>query len=220
MSTNSPIRVAVVEDDERVRVSLGMMLRTADDILCVGECGTAEEALKVLPTACANVVFVDLNLPGMNGIDCTRRLAALTPKPQIVMLTSAHDIDAIFSSLRAGACGYLLKPIRIQQLLAAARDAAAGGSPMTSEITRRVVDSIQRYGMPGTVPQNGMSYGLTEREKEILRHLGKGSLYKEIADALNISYSTVRTHVERIYGKLQVQSRSQAVAKAGLLDRG
>lgn len=209
------IKVAVIEDDMCIRAMLSMMLQSEEGIQCIVECATAEQAIKELERNPADVVFLDLNLPGMNGIDCARKLASLTPVPRIVMLTSSDDVDAIFASIKAGACGYLLKPVKTRQLLEAARDAAAGGSPMASEVTRRVIAGIQSYGRGGTAPVAESLYGLSEREQEIMQLLSEGCLYKEIADKLGISYSTVRTHVERIYAKLQVQSRSQAVAKIG-----
>jgi DNA-binding NarL/FixJ family response regulator len=127
------------------------------------------------------------------------------------MLTSYDDSDAIFSSLSAGACGYLLKPIRTAQLVAAVRDVYSGGAPMSGQIARRVVEAFNK---PAVRPSVSPSYtALSERETQILQMLSEGYLYKEIADKLAISYSTVRTHIERIYEKLHVQSRSQAVAR-------
>ncbi len=206
-----PITVAIVEDDARIRRSLAAMLGTADDIECVGQFATAEEALRKIPALKPRVIFMDIHLPGMSGVDCVRELAAILPKPQIVMLTSYDDSDAIFSSLSAGACGYLLKPIRTAQLLAAVRDVYAGGAPMSGQIARRVVEAFNK---PAAAPAASVATAsLSERETQILQLLSEGYLYKEIADKLVISYSTVRTHIERIYEKLHVQSRAQAVAR-------
>jgi DNA-binding NarL/FixJ family response regulator len=206
-----PITVAIVEDDVRIRRSLAAMLGTADDIECIGQFATAEEALRKVPALNPRVIFMDIHLPGMSGVDCVRELAAIVPKPQIVMLTSYDDSEAIFSSLSAGACGYLLKPIRTAQLLAAVRDVYSGGAPMSGQIARRVVEAFNKPVASPASPSATAS--LSEREAQILRLLSEGYLYKEIADKLVISYSTVRTHIERIYEKLHVQSRAQAVAR-------
>lgn len=208
-----PITVAIVEDDARIRRSLATMLGTAEDIECVGQFANAEDALRKVPALQPRVIFMDIHLPGMSGVDCVRELAAIEPKPQIVMLTSYDDSEAIFSSLSAGACGYLLKPIRTTQLLAAVRDVYSGGAPMSGQIARRVVEAFNKPA--ATPPASPATASLSEREAQILQLLSEGYLYKEIADKLGISYSTVRTHIERIYEKLHVQSRAQAVAKAG-----
>lgn len=210
-----PITVAIVEDDARIRRSLATMLGTAEDIECVGQFANAEDALQKIPVLQPRVIFMDIHLPGMSGVDCVRELAAIEPKPQIVMLTSYDDSEAIFSSLSAGACGYLLKPIRTTQLLAAVRDVYSGGAPMSGQIARRVVEAFNKPAASPAAPSATAS--LSEREAQILQLLSEGYLYKEIADKLGISYSTVRTHIERIYEKLHVQSRAQAVAK---LNRG
>lgn len=216
-----PITVAVVEDDMRIRRSLATMLDTADDIECVGHFASGEEALKGIPGLSPRVIFMDINLPGMSGVECVRELAAAEPKPQIVMLTSYHDNEAIFSSLSAGACGYLLKPIRTAQLLAAVRDVYSGGAPMSSQIARRVVETFTKppAPCPPTSSAGNATASLSAREAQILNLLSDGYLYKEIAGMLGVSYSTVRTHIERIYGKLHVQSRAQAVARMGTRQR-
>ena len=206
-----PITVAIVEDDARIRRSLAAMLGTANDIECVGQFPNAEEALRKVPTLKPRVIFMDIHLPGMSGVDCVREIAGTDPKPQIVMLTSYDDSDAIFSSLSAGACGYLLKPIRTAQLVAAVRDVYSGGAPMSGQIARRVVEAFNK---PAAKPAVSPAHpSLSEREAQILQLLSEGYLYKEISDKLAISYSTVRTHIERIYEKLHVQSRAQAVAR-------
>jgi DNA-binding NarL/FixJ family response regulator len=209
--TAAPITVAIVEDDARIRRNLVAMLGTANDVACIADCASAEDAITRLPELKPRVIFMDINLPGKSGIDCTRELSIIMPKPQIVMLTSYDDNEAIFSSLSAGACGYLLKPIRTAQLHAAVRDVYAGGAPMTAQIARRVVEAFKEPTSKTTVQD--VTASLSQREHEILQLLSEGYLYKEIADKLPISYSTVRTHIERIYTKLHVQSRAQAVAK-------
>jgi DNA-binding NarL/FixJ family response regulator len=201
--------VAIVEDDARVRRSLAGILRREPGIRCVGEYGSAEEALRDLARVSPQVVLMDINLPGMDGVECVRQLARAAPKTQILMLTVHDDTEAIYNSLSAGASGYLLKPIRATELIAAVRDVYTGGAPMTSNIARKVVQSFKEA--PSAA---GASEDLTHRELEVLDYLAKGFIYKEIADRLQLSYATVRTHIERIYHKLHVRSRSQAVAKA------
>jgi DNA-binding NarL/FixJ family response regulator len=204
------ISVAIVEDDPRVRRNLAEMLDTATDICCVGTFSSAENAGDHIPALSPRVVLMDIHLPGNSGVECVRQLAAVLPQTLFVMLTSYDDTDAIFDSLSAGASGYLLKPVRTSELLAAVRDVFTGGAPMTSHIARRVV---QAFSKPRTAPvSNPVLEGLSQREHEILVHLSQGYLYKEISDQLGISYSTVRTHIERVYQKLHVQSRAQAVA--------
>lgn len=207
------IPVAIVEDDARIRRSLAAMLASAADIPCVGLFASAEEALAKIPALRPRVVLMDVHLPGMSGVDCVRELVGMEPRPQIVMLTSYDDSELIFSSLSAGACGYLLKPIRTAQIIAAVRDVYAGGSPMSSQIARRVVEAFSRPAAAHGV--NSALSSLSDREGQILQLLSEGYLYKEIAERLAVSYATVRTHIERIYTKLHVRSRAQAVARMG-----
>ncbi len=202
------ITVAVVEDDAQVRHSLAGILKRGPGLNCVGEYGNAEEALREIPRLQPKVVLMDINLPGMDGVHCVRRLSELAPKTQVLMLTVYDNTDAIFNSLAAGASGYLLKPISAEQLLSAVRDVYAGGAPMTSDIARKVVQTFRQ-----PVPANGETENLSPREQEVLDFLAKGYLYKEIAEHLNISYGTVHTYIERIFKKLHVRSRAQAVAK-------
>ncbi|MGC3961099.1 MAG: response regulator transcription factor [Verrucomicrobiota bacterium] len=154
------------------------------------------------------VLLMDINLPGMDGVTCVRQLARRSPKTQIIMLTVHDDTSAIFNSLEAGASGYLLKPVRATDLIGAVCDVFTGEHPMTSNIARKVVQSFKQPPADGHATD-----GLSPRELEILDCLTKGFIYKEIADHLQVSYATVRTHIERIYEKLHVRSRSQAVAK-------
>ena len=205
---NDLITVAVVEDDPQVRQSLANILRRGPGVVCIGEHGDAEEAVREIPRVKPKVVLMDINLPGMSGVNCVRRLSELAPQTQVVMLTVYDNTDAIFKSLAAGASGYLLKPISSAQLLSAVRDVYAGGVPMTSDIARKV---LQTFKEPAPAPFGGET--LTGREQEVLNFLAKGYLYKEIADQLNISYGTVHTYIERIFKKLHVRSRGQAVAK-------
>lgn len=214
MNPSPQISVAIVEDDSRVRRNLCEMLETAEDVSCIGAFPSGETALEQIPVLKPNVVLMDIHLPGRSGIDCVRQLSLQLPQSLFVMLTSYDDSEALFDSLSAGASGYLLKPVRTLELLAAVRDVFLGGSPMSSQIARRVVRAFgNRSG--GNAPEQTVApqiEGLSEREMEILTHLAQGYLYKEISDKLQISYATVRTHIERIYRKLHVQSRAQAVA--------
>lgn len=205
---NDLLTVAVVEDDAQVRQSLANILRRSPGVVCVGEHGDAEEAVREIPRAKPKVVLMDINLPGMSGVDCVRRLSELVPLTQVVMLTVYDNTDAIFKSLAAGASGYLLKPISSAQLLSAIRDVYAGGVPMTSDIARKV---LQTFKEPAPAAFDAET--LSAREQEVLNFLAKGYLYKEIAEQLKISYGTVHTYIERIFKKLHVRSRAQAVAK-------
>jgi len=205
---NNLLTVAVVEDDAQVRQSLANILRRGSGVMCVGEYGDGEEAVREIPRVKPKVVLTDINLPGMSGVDCVRRLSELAPQTQVVMLTVYDNTDAIFKSLAAGACGYLLKPISSAQLLSAVRDVYAGGVPMTSDIARKV---LQTFKEPAPAAFDAET--LSAREQEVLNFLAKGYLYKEIAEQLNIAYGTVHTYIERIFKKLQVRSRAQAVAK-------
>jgi DNA-binding NarL/FixJ family response regulator len=203
-----PITVAIVEDDAPLRASLAGILQRAANCRCVGAFASAEDALREIPSLSPQVVLMDINLPGMDGVYCVRRLAELLSRVQILMLTVHDDPDSIFESLSAGASGYLLKPVRAAELLAAIKDVYAGGAPMTSNIARKVVQSFKRAGADA---DDGKQ--LSPRERDVLDYLVKGYSYKETADQMGISYSTVHTHIEHIYQKLHVQSRAQAVAK-------
>lgn len=210
-----PITVSIVEDDEQARKLLAGWIRRADGMRCVGEHGSAESALASLATEKPSVVLMDINLPGMNGVECIRRLKPSLPETQFVMLTVYEDADHIFNALAAGATGYLLKQTPRQELLAALHDVNRGGSPMASNIARRVVQSFQQ-----TSPAVKNSEELSAREQEVLSLLARGYLYKEIAESLNISVATVNTYIRRIYEKLHVRSRSQAVAKIAHFGEG
>jgi DNA-binding NarL/FixJ family response regulator len=187
---------------------LARVIGRAEGFQCLGQYATAEAALEGLPKELPNVVLMDINLPGVNGVECVRRLKPLAPQTQVVMLTAYEDTENIFNSLAAGASGYLLKRTSSAELLAAIRDVIQGGSPMTTHIARKVVQSFQKAGAS---PQPGEN--LSQREQEVLDCLAQGFLYKEIADKLGISYETVHTYIRRIYEKLQVRTRTEAVAK-------
>jgi DNA-binding NarL/FixJ family response regulator len=203
-----PIRVSVVEDDARVRGSFSRLVDRADGFSCVSQHSSAEEALDELPLVRPDVVLMDINLPGINGVECVRKLRSMLPNSQVVMLTVYEDTDLIFGALAAGATGYLLKRTPPDELLRGISDVHRGGSPMTSHIARKVVQSFRQSD-----PEGSEAGPLSRREREVLDYLARGYLYKEIAAELAISYDTVHTYVRRIYEKLQVHSRTEAVAK-------
>ena len=202
------INVSIVEDSDQVRGTLARLINRAEGFHCLSQHPNAEDAIKVLPAQPPDVVLMDINLPGMNGVECVRRLKQLIPKLQVVMLTVYEDTENIFNALAAGATGYLLKRTPRAELLAAIQEVYGGGSPMTTHIARKVVQSFQQTG-----PSSQPTENLSPREQEVLDCLSKGFLYKEIADKLGISYETVHTYIRRIYEKLQVRTRTEAVAK-------
>jgi DNA-binding NarL/FixJ family response regulator len=202
------ISVSIIEDDAQAREILAGWIRRADGFRFISEHDSAESALESLPEEKPGVVLVDINLPGMNGIECVRRLKPVLPNTQFVMVTVYEDSNHIFNALAVGATGYLLKQTLRHDLLAALKEVHAGGSPMSSNIARKVVQSFRR---PGTDMEQ--SEDLSPREREVLELLARGFLYKEIADSLGISVQTVNTYIRRIYEKLHVRSRAQAVAK-------
>jgi DNA-binding NarL/FixJ family response regulator len=205
---STPITFAIVEDDEHSRRILAGALGRAPGFRCVSQFSDAESALAALPREAPNVVLMDIHLPGMSGVECVRQLKALMPATQFVMLTVYEDADHIFNALAAGASGYLLKQTPRAELLEALEDVQRGGSPMTSNIARKVVQSFQK-----PLPAPGEAENLSPREQEVLDLLARGFLYKEIADTLKLSVPTVSTYIRRIYEKLHVRSRGQAVAK-------
>jgi DNA-binding NarL/FixJ family response regulator len=205
------IRVCIVEDDSSARGILAGWLNSSEQFRCVGDYGDCETALKTLPSIAPEVILMDINLPGMSGIECVGRLKPLLPGTQFVMLTVYEDTDHIFNALEAGATGYLLKQTPRRELFAAISEVHEGGSPMTSNIARKVVQYFQQKGKMPSGPAAGED--LSPREREVLTLLSRGYLYKEIADQLNISVTTVNTYIRRIYEKLHVRSRSQAVAR-------
>ncbi|HEU6447388.1 MAG TPA: response regulator transcription factor [Verrucomicrobiae bacterium] len=203
------ITVSIVEDDAPVRDVLTGWIREANGFKCIGVHENAEIALAALPEEKPSVVLMDINMPGMSGIECVRRLKPQMMDTQFVMLTVYEDPDHIFKALSSGASGYLLKRTPRAELLAAVRDVHVGGSPMSSNIARKIVQSFQRFSPTSPAEPDSLS----PREREVLELLARGYLYKEIADSLHISVPTVNTHIRRIYEKLHVRSRSQAVAK-------
>ncbi len=202
------IRIALVEDDAAVRPILCDWIRHTESFAFVSDYGDAESALLALATLAPDVALVDINLPGLNGIECVRRLKPQLPQTQFVMLTVYEDADHIFEALAAGATGYLVKRTPRESLIAAIREVHAGGSPMSSSIARKVVQALQQPRRLANPTE-----GLSPREGEVLALLAQGYLLKEISDRIGISLPTVSTYVRRIYEKLHVHSRAQAVAR-------
>jgi DNA-binding NarL/FixJ family response regulator len=206
-----PTTVSIVEDNEQLRATLARVINRAEGFQCVGQHGSAEAALERLPEEKPDVVLMDINLPGIDGVECVRKLKQVLPQTQVVMLTVYEDTDNIFNALAAGASGYLLKRTPSAEILSAIRQVLEGGSPMTAHIARKVVQSFQKPA--AATASADPTQELSPREHEVLNLLSKGFLYKEIAEKLSISYETVHTYIRRIYEKLQVRTRTEAVAK-------
>jgi DNA-binding NarL/FixJ family response regulator len=213
------IGIAIVEDDVPAREIIAGWIRSADGFKLVGEYDDAETAIADLPQRKPSVVLFDINLPGMNGIECVRKLKPRLPDTQFLMVTVYEDANHIFDALAVGASGYLLKQTRRSELLDALKDVHAGGSPMSSQIARKVVQSFRR-NETGNTGTDGEAAELSNREREVLELLARGYLYKEIAEQLKISVPTVNTYIRRVYEKLHVRSRAQAVAKYTHLPMG
>jgi RNA polymerase sigma factor (sigma-70 family) len=201
-----PLSISIVEDNDKLRGTLARVLSRAEGFRCVSQYPSAEDALKDLPNVKPDVVLMDINLPGMSGVECVRQLKPLLPETQVMMLTVYEDTENIFKALAAGANGYMLKRTSTKELIEAIHEVKRGGSPMTMHIARKVVQSFQRNALvqPTEI--------LSEREQQVLDLLSQGLIYKEIAEKLGISYETVHTYIRRIYEKLQVRTRTEAVA--------
>ncbi len=212
-----PITISIVEDNDKLRATLAKVIGRSEGFKFVSDYPSAEDALAGLPKVKPEVVLMDINLPGMNGVECVRKLKVLLPQTQVVMLTVYEDTQNIFNALAAGASGYLLKRTPTKELMEAIREVYRGGSPMTTNIARLVVQSFQKPAAPTPAPAGSAGTGdiseLSEREQQVLDLLAQGLIYKEIADKLNIGYETVHTYIRRIYEKLQVRTRTEAVAK-------
>jgi DNA-binding NarL/FixJ family response regulator len=203
------IKVALVEDVAGTRESLQAILGRAAGLQCVAACATGEQAVEELPGAQPDVVLMDINLPGMSGIECVSKLKQQLPGTQVLILTTYQDSDLIFDSLRAGASGYLLKNSTPSEIIQAIEQVRSGGSPMSVHIARKVVNYFQERDQQSASELER----LTAREQEVLALLAKGYLYKEIADRMDVTLSTVRAHLHAVYEKLHVQSRTEAVVK-------
>jgi DNA-binding NarL/FixJ family response regulator len=203
-----PIRVAIVEDHEEIRANLAHLIGENPSLRLLWSYPDAESAMADLPRHKPDVVLMDINLPGMDGVECVRQLKTRLPASQFVMLTVYEDNNRLFKSLMAGASGYLLKRTPPAKLMAAIKEAHQGGSPMTPQIARRVVQHFQQLPEPASELQK-----LTPRETEVLTQLAKGFRYKEIVDNLGISSGTLHSYIRNIYEKLHVHSRTEAVVK-------
>jgi len=211
-STSNPggklVRLALVEDVAEMRESWQQLINGLPGFRCVCTCASGREALRVLPAEAPDVIVMDIQMPGMTGIECTLRLKELLPKTPILILTVSADTQTVFRALEAGADGYLLKRSRPDQLQTAIQEVLEGGAPMTSEIARRVVASFRERAA-----RRDEKARLTPREEEVLGYLSKGFANKEIAVKMSVSYETVRDHLRNIYEKLHVHSRTEAVAR-------
>ena len=204
-----PITISIVEDNADLRRSISYILKSSPACEIIGEYVSAEDFLDNLESNIPDVVLMDINLPGINGIEATRILKQTHPRVQLIILTVFDDDENVFQAVCAGACGYLTKPVMPGILLEAVEQAFAGASPMSPHIARRVVDLFRQFAPPPKV-----DYNLTEREQEVLELLTLGYDNKLIAEKLFISTFTIRAHIRNIYDKLHVHSKSQAVAKA------
>ena len=202
------VKVAIVEDKTGVRQNWARLINAGSGFHCVAMCASGEDALLTLPQIGPQVILMDIQLPGMSGIECTARLKPLLPATQILMVTMYEDAERIFDALKAGATGYLLKTTPPAELLAAISEINRGGAPMTGEVARKVIAAFQQ---PPTAATEQI--GLSERETEVLLLLTQGYSNKEIADSLKVTYDTVRAHLKHTYEKLHVRSRTEAVAK-------
>lgn len=214
-SPDAIIKVAILEDDAGTRASLREIIEGDPQCRFEGALTSVGEALAGLPALAPQVVLVDVNLPDGTGIDCVRQLSPVMPDTEFVMLTLYQDGDLLFDALAAGAHGYLIKPVRVEELLAAIHDVVAGGAPMSSMVARRIVRSFERQVPPrvAPLPKADDSVTLAPREREVLDLLAAGAMYKEVAKHLGVSRNTVITHIRRIYKKLHVHSRHHAVER-------
>ena len=206
--SKQPIKVALVEDLPKVRDSWTKLINSFPDFTCHCTCGTGEEALRILPQNPPDAVLMDIFLPRMSGIECTSKLKELLPETQIIILTAMDDQELVFLALEAGADGYLLKRTKPADLRVALLDVLNGGAPMTSQIARRVIESFRRKA---TILDK--STHLTIREEQILMLLSQGYSNKLIADKMQLSIDTVCSHLKRVFSKMHVSSRTEAVIR-------
>lgn len=201
------ISISIVDDESSLRQSIATFVNGSAGFRCLSTFPSGEAALLHLPEEWPDVILMDIHLTGMSGIECVRRLKAMKAEVQVVMLTVYEDADQIFAALAAGATGYMLKRLTPGRLLDAIQEVHAGGSPMSHSIARKVLASFQKPGPPADLSN------LTPREEMVLKCLAKGYTYQKTGEALKISLDSVRTYVRRIYEKLHVHSRTEAVAK-------
>ncbi len=206
------IKVAIVEDGEEYRNHLKNILDKHTDFQCVGSFRTGEEAIIDIPKILPDIVLMDINLPGIDGVECVKLLKEACAQIQFMMLTMFENDANIFNALAAGATGYILKRSSKKEIIEAIKELHEGGAPMSGQIARKVISFFGQF--KPKFSKSDADEELSKREEEILSFLTKGYQYKEIADALFISYDTVRTHIQHIYKKLHVRSRSEAILKA------
>ena len=199
--------VMIVEDNKSLQLLLENIIKDNDFCFCAGVCSSAEEALVAVPDLLPDVVLMDIGLPGMDGIECVRKLKPLCPGVEFMMCTIYDEDEKVFDALEAGANSYILKSTGPEEMLAAIADLSNGGSPMSSDIARKVVQSFQRKR------NVKKEFGITPREEDVLKLLAKGLLYKEVADQLGISVKTMKKHIYNIYEKMHVHSKVEAVNK-------
>lgn len=202
------VTVSIVDDDCELTSRISAYLNKTSSYRCISSYATAEEALTQLPKDTPDVVLMDINLGGMNGIECVRQLRPSLPNTPVVMLTVFEDTDKIFRAIAAGASGYLLKRMPPSKLLDAIAEVVGGGSPMSAPIARKVIQLLQTMPIPSDDTMD-----LSDRERQVLEAMAAGQLYKQIADDLCVSIHTVRSYIRRIYEKLHVRTRTEAVAK-------
>ena len=203
-----PVAVSIVDDDCELTAKISAYLNKTSSYRCISSYASAEEALAQLPKDSPDVILMDINLGGMNGIECVRQLRPSLPQTPVVMLTVFEDTDKIFRAIAAGASGYLLKRMPPSKLLDAIAEVVGGGSPMSAPIARKVIQLLQSMPIPSDDTVN-----LSDRERQVLEAMAAGQLYKQIADDLGVSIHTVRSYIRRIYEKLHVRTRTEAVAK-------
>jgi len=207
-AATSPTSVGIVEDNAGLRRSLVRLISHTPGMACVGAWSEGKSALAQLPALKPDVVLMDINIPGMSGIECTAQLKQFCPQTQVIIVTVYEDNENIFRALQAGACGYMLKRAFSEKILEAITEVRSGGVPMSADIARKVIQAFQK-----PPPKSGSQVEMTPREEEILELVSQGLVNKEIGDRLNISYWTVKAHVRHIYEKLHVRTRSEAVVK-------
>jgi DNA-binding NarL/FixJ family response regulator len=202
------ITISIVDDDTILREKIAVFLGATAGLRCISHYESADEALAQLPKDKPEVVLMDINLDGMSGIDCVQQLKPLLPESQFIMLTVFEDTKKIFRAITAGASGYLLKRMPPEELIKAIHEVHEGGSPMSAPIARSVIQMLRSMPQPGASTES-----LTDRQREVIDGLAAGKAYKQIADEMQMSIHTVRTYIRRIYEKLHVHSRTEAVAK-------
>jgi DNA-binding NarL/FixJ family response regulator len=205
----NPITVSIVEDLDEVRQALERLIRQSEKFYLAGSFNNAELAEKNVPLQPPDIVIMDINLPGISGIECVKRIKEKCNDTQFIMFTIYEEDEKVFEALKAGAHGYLLKKTSKEKLLEALEELHNGGSPMSTNIARKVIEAFEKKDRPAEEVDS-----LTNKEKQILHLLAKGFLYKEIANQLHSTRNTIKQHIHHIYEKLHVQNRTEALNKA------